>query len=78
MEEVEIINKINPKKFNLVFLVVNVDHGLLLPEKACLALGLVKYCFKLSAVDNSNDISERDKKNAYEVLQGHPKLFEGY
>lgn len=78
MGGIEFICKRNSKNYTLNFLAVNGDHGPLLSEKACLALGLIKYCFKLSSNNSDKGISQDDREKAFAILQTHERVFRGY
>lgn len=75
--EVDVECRRKSKNINLTFLVVNVNHGPLLSEKACLSLGLVKYCFQLSSICSDEDLEER-KKKTLQILEKNQDIFEGY
>ncbi|RLU19993.1 hypothetical protein DMN91_008552 [Ooceraea biroi] len=65
------------RKHNIIFQVVDVDHGPLLSERTCLTLGLVKYCFKLSKTKTDPALIQ-GRLEAERIIAKHKSIFEGY
>ncbi|XP_047988314.1 uncharacterized protein LOC125227948 [Leguminivora glycinivorella] len=58
------------KDYKLNFHIVNVKHEPLLSEKACLALGIIKYCDEV--------LTELDRSKAEQIMKQYEDVFEGY
>ncbi|XP_075162247.1 uncharacterized protein LOC142234921 [Haematobia irritans] len=65
------------KIYNIHFHVVNVDHGFLLSEDACLAMGLIKYCRLISAKDNFDEVNKQ-RLQAGRIVDKFKDIFDGY
>lgn len=58
--------------FTIVFQVVGVDHGFLLSERACVSLGLIKYCNQIST-----DANQKLKKDLDSIINEFQDVFNG-
>lgn len=76
--EIKLSCKKNSKIFHLNFMVVEFNHGILLSEETCLDLELIKYCFKLESIENSNETLKIGRKKAEQILHKYQSVFEGY
>jgi hypothetical protein len=58
------------KKYKINFHIVNVNHEPLLSEKACVALGFIRYCGAVT--------SHIDRSQAEQIMKKYEDVFEGY
>lgn len=66
------------RKYKIHFQVVNVDHGFLLSESTCLALGLIKYCRSISTMQCYSKNVNSLRMEAGKIVDSFGDVFEGY
>jgi hypothetical protein len=65
-------------KYDILFQVVDTDHGPLLSANASKILGLVKYCNEVKINVNTHDKSHLKCNDAQIIVNKYKTLFEGY